>query len=107
MATFITNVVGVRRSIGLFFFRQVLYRDLGSASYVVGDGGEAVVVDPRWDIDVYVEIAREEGLWIAYILDTPDHADHVSGRADGSSGAVNDDRLADIALAAGVDVRLQ
>jgi hydroxyacylglutathione hydrolase len=64
----------------LFLFRQVLYRDLGCASYVVAGDGEAVVVDPRWDIDVYLEIAREEDLRIAYILDTHDHADHVSGR---------------------------
>jgi hydroxyacylglutathione hydrolase len=64
----------------MFFFRQVLYRDLGCASYVLAGDGEAVVVDPRWDIDVYLEIAREEDLRIAYILDTHDHADHVSGR---------------------------
>ena len=47
---------------------------------MVGDNGEAVVVDPRLDIDVYLQIAREEDLRIAYILDTHDHADHVSGR---------------------------
>ncbi len=62
------------------FFKQVLYEDLGCASYVVADEGEAVVVDPRWDIDVYLEIARGEELQIAYVLDTHDHADHVSGR---------------------------
>jgi hydroxyacylglutathione hydrolase len=62
------------------FFRQVLYRDLGCASYILGDGGEAVVVDPRWDIDVYLEIARAEKLRIAHVIDTHDHADHVSGR---------------------------
>ncbi len=62
------------------FFRQVLYRDLGCASYLLGDGGEAVVVDPRWDIDVYLEIARAERLAITHIIDTHDHADHVSGR---------------------------
>jgi glyoxylase-like metal-dependent hydrolase (beta-lactamase superfamily II)/rhodanese-related sulfurtransferase len=62
------------------FFKQVLYEDLGCASYVVADAGEAVIVDPRWDIDVYLEIARQEELQIAYILDTHDHADHVSGR---------------------------
>jgi len=62
------------------FFRQVLYRDLGCASYVLADGGEAVVVDPRWDVDVYLEIASLEHLRIAYVLDTHDHADHVSGR---------------------------
>ncbi|MHB8695411.1 MAG: rhodanese-like domain-containing protein [Solirubrobacteraceae bacterium] len=63
------------------FFRQVLYRDLGCASYVVGDGGEAVVIDPRWDIAVYLEIARAENLRITHIVETHDHADHVSGRS--------------------------
>jgi len=62
------------------FFRQVLYRDLGCASYVLGDAGEAVVVDPRWDIGAYLEIARTERLRIAHVIDTHDHADHVSGR---------------------------
>jgi hydroxyacylglutathione hydrolase len=62
------------------FFRQVLYRDLGCASYILGDAGQAVVVDPRWDIDVYLEIARTERLRITHVLDTHDHADHVSGR---------------------------
>jgi hydroxyacylglutathione hydrolase len=62
------------------FFRQVLYRDLGCASYVLADAGEAIVVDPRWNIDVYLEIAAEQGLRITYVIDTHDHADHVSGR---------------------------
>jgi glyoxylase-like metal-dependent hydrolase (beta-lactamase superfamily II)/rhodanese-related sulfurtransferase len=47
---------------------------------VIGDGGEAIIVDPRWDIDVYVDIARAERLRIVHIIDTHDHADHVSGR---------------------------
>jgi hydroxyacylglutathione hydrolase len=62
------------------FFRQVIYRDLGCASYVLGDADEAVVVDPRWDIDVYLDIARTERLRITHVLETHDHADHVSGR---------------------------
>lgn len=61
-------------------FQQVLYRDLGCASYFLGDAGEAVVVDPRYDIDVYLELAREHGLTITHVIDTHDHADHVSGR---------------------------
>jgi hydroxyacylglutathione hydrolase len=61
-------------------FRQVLYKDLGCASYVLGDGGQAIVVDPRFHIEAYVEIAREEGLRIAHVIDTHDHADHISGR---------------------------
>jgi hydroxyacylglutathione hydrolase len=62
-------------------FRQVLYRDLGCASYLLGDGGEGVVVDPRWDIDEYLEIAAAEHLKITHVIDTHEHADHVSGRA--------------------------
>ncbi len=61
-------------------FRQVLYRDLGCASYILGDGGEAIIVDPRWDVDPYLEIAQAEHLRIAHVIDTHDHADHVSGR---------------------------
>jgi len=43
------------------FFRQVLHQDLGCASYVVGGGGQALVVDPRWEIDVYVETPASSG----------------------------------------------
>jgi hydroxyacylglutathione hydrolase len=90
------------------FFRQVLYRDLGCASYVIGCSGEAVVVDPRWDIEEYVRIARAEKLCITHVLETHDHADHVSGRARlvAATGAVGhrpavagDDR--DLAVRAG------
>lgn len=62
------------------FFRQVLYGDLGCASYFIACGGEAVVVDPRWDIAPYLELARREHFQITHVIDTHDHADHVSGR---------------------------
>ena len=62
------------------FFRQVLYRDLGCASYMIGDAGEAAVIDPRWSIDVYLETAATERLEITHVIDTHEHADHVSGR---------------------------
>jgi hydroxyacylglutathione hydrolase len=62
------------------FFRQILYRDLGCASYFIACGGEAAVVDPRWDIDEYLALAHAEHFRITHVLDTHDHADHVSGR---------------------------
>ena len=71
-------------------FRQVLYHDLGCASYLLADAGEAIVIDPRWDIAPYLEIAAAEHLRIAHVIDTHDHADHVSGRlrlAAGHRGA--------------------
>ena len=62
-------------------FRQVTHDDLGCASYLVGDerAGVAAVVDPRFEIDVYLELARYMGVRIEHILETHNHADHVSG----------------------------
>jgi hydroxyacylglutathione hydrolase len=61
------------------FFRQVLHDDLGCASYVIADAGEAAVVDPKWEIEDYLALAQEHGFRIAHILETHNHADHVSG----------------------------
>jgi hydroxyacylglutathione hydrolase len=62
------------------FFRQVLHEDLGCASYVVADGGEAAVIDPKWEIEAYLALAAEHGFEIRHILETHNHADHVSGK---------------------------
>jgi hydroxyacylglutathione hydrolase len=62
------------------FFRQVLHEDLGCASYVIADGGEAAVVDPKWEIEDYLALADEPGFRIVRILETHNHADHLSGR---------------------------
>lgn len=62
------------------FFRQVLHEDLGCASYVVADGGEAVVIDPKWEVEDYLRLAEEHGFEIAHVLETHNHADHVSGK---------------------------
>jgi hydroxyacylglutathione hydrolase len=72
------------------FFRQVLHEDLGCASYVIAEDGEAAVIDPKWDIDEYLELAEEHGFRIAHVLETHNHADHVSGhgRLAKATGAV-------------------
>jgi hydroxyacylglutathione hydrolase len=61
------------------FFRQVLHEDLGCASYVFADGGTAAVIDPKWEIEDYLALAEEHGFRIEHILETHNHADHVSG----------------------------
>jgi hydroxyacylglutathione hydrolase len=61
-------------------FSQILNDELGCASYLIADGGAAIVVDPRWDVDIYVEQAARWGARITHAVDTHDHADHVSGR---------------------------
>ena len=62
-------------------FRQIVHDDLGCASYLIGDenAGVAAVVDPKLDIDEYLALARYVGVDIAHVLETHNHADHVSG----------------------------
>jgi hydroxyacylglutathione hydrolase len=62
-------------------FRQVPHDDLGCASYLIGDDGAGVaaVVDPKFEIDEYLELARYIGVSIEHVLETHNHADHVSG----------------------------
>ncbi len=62
-------------------FRQITHDDLGCASYLIGDEdvGVAAVVDPKLDIDEYLRLARYLGVRIEHILETHNHADHVSG----------------------------
>jgi len=62
-------------------FRQFVDDDLGCASYLIGDSGagEAVVVDPAYAIEPYLEAARDEQVRIVRVLETHTHADHVSG----------------------------
>jgi hydroxyacylglutathione hydrolase len=60
-------------------FRQFLQEDLACASYMVGDGGSVAIVDPKFEIDEYLETARYLGVSIDHVLETHNHADHVSG----------------------------
>jgi hydroxyacylglutathione hydrolase len=62
-------------------FRQIIHEDLGCASYLVGDerAGVAAVVDPQWDIEPYLRLSRLHGVSIGDVLETHNHADHVSG----------------------------
>ena len=62
-------------------FRQFVDDDLGCASYLIGDesSGDAVVVDPAYAVEQYLEAAEEEGVRLVRVLETHTHADHVSG----------------------------
>jgi glyoxylase-like metal-dependent hydrolase (beta-lactamase superfamily II)/rhodanese-related sulfurtransferase len=63
------------------FLRQFVDDDLGCASYLIGDeeAGEAVLVDPAYAIEPFVEEAASQRLRITRVLETHTHADHVSG----------------------------
>ena len=62
-------------------FRQFVDDDLGCASYLIGDAnaGEAVVIDPGYEVEPYLEEAERRGARIVRTLETHTHADHVSG----------------------------
>jgi hydroxyacylglutathione hydrolase len=61
------------------YFKQFYLGCLAQASYMIGSGGEAAVVDPRRDVDAYLEEAEREGLAIRHVIETHLHADFVSG----------------------------
>jgi glyoxylase-like metal-dependent hydrolase (beta-lactamase superfamily II)/rhodanese-related sulfurtransferase len=63
------------------YFKQFIAEALGCASYLIGDtdAGRCVVVDPAWNIDGYLKTAGDNGMRIVYVIETHNHADHVSG----------------------------
>jgi glyoxylase-like metal-dependent hydrolase (beta-lactamase superfamily II)/rhodanese-related sulfurtransferase len=61
------------------YFEQFYLGCLAHASYLLASEGEAVVVDPQRDVDIYLKAADEHGLKILHIFETHLHADFVSG----------------------------
>jgi len=62
-------------------FTQFVDDALGCASYLVGDAdtGTAVVVDPAFAIEQYLEEAERRDVRIVRTIETHTHADHLSG----------------------------
>jgi hydroxyacylglutathione hydrolase len=63
-------------------FHQFYLGCLAHASYLIADGGEAVVVDPQRDVDQYLDAAERLGVAIRYVIETHLHADFVSGHRE-------------------------
>lgn len=64
------------------FVQQLYTGCLSEAAYFIESNGEAAVVDPLRDIDVYLHLAEERKATIKYIFETHFHADFVSGHLD-------------------------
>lgn len=63
-------------------FKQHYLGCLAHASYMIASDGVAAVVDPRRDVDDYIEEAEELEAEIRYVVETHLHADFVSGHAE-------------------------
>ena len=64
------------------YFEQFYLGCLAHASYMLGSEGEAAVVDPQRDVEIYLKAADQQGLKIRHIFETHLHADFVSGHLE-------------------------
>jgi len=98
VATFALAQKGIESSSltgGMALWNQVLYDTIakkaeditiiqvekvgkGCLSHIIGSGGEAAVIDPTHPASKYVEFAQKQDLKITKVIDTHQHADHVS-----------------------------
>jgi hydroxyacylglutathione hydrolase len=95
------------------YFEQFYLGCLAHASYLLASEGEAVVVDPQRDIDLYLRAAEEHRVKIRHIFETHLHADFVSGHNELAArtgakiyiGAQAGARFSHVAVADGFELR--
>ena len=65
-------------------FERILTEGLGNLSYLIGDDakGIAAVIDPRADVDIYLDLARRHKVAITHIFQTHVHEDFMSGAVE-------------------------
>lgn len=54
----------------------------GCLSHIIESDGEAIVIDPLYPFEKYIDIAKKHGFQIIKVIDTHQHADHVSAAKD-------------------------
>ena len=64
------------------YFEQFYLGCLAHASYMLASEGEAVVVDPQRDVELYLKAAADHGVTIRHIFESHLHADFVSGHKE-------------------------
>ncbi|MGH9493656.1 MAG: rhodanese-like domain-containing protein [Candidatus Sulfotelmatobacter sp.] len=64
------------------YFEQFYLGCLAHASYMLASEGEAVVVDPQRDVELYLKAAADHGVVIKHIFESHLHADFVSGHGE-------------------------
>ena len=61
---------------------QIYTGCLAQGAYYITSGREAAIIDPRREIQPYLDRAERDGVTIRYIFETHFHADFVSGHVD-------------------------
>jgi hydroxyacylglutathione hydrolase len=95
-------------------FEQFYLNCLAHASYMLASEGEAIVVDPQRDVDLYLKAAEEQNLRIRHIFETHLHADFVSGHKELAArtgakiyiGAAANARFPHVALRDGFELKV-
>lgn len=64
------------------FFQRIKTPGIAHVAYVIGDEGQAAIIDPRRDIDEYLRVARENDLSIEYVIETHRQEDFVTGSTE-------------------------
>lgn len=63
-------------------FKQFYLGCLSHASYYIGSGDEAAIIDPQRDVQQYLDEAAANDQKIKYVIETHSHADFVSGHVE-------------------------
>ncbi len=64
------------------FVQQLYTACLAEAAYYIESNGEAAIIDPLRESQPYLELAKQRGARIKYVMETHFHADFVSGHLD-------------------------
>jgi len=64
------------------YLEQFYLGCLAHASYMLASEGEAVIVDPQRDVELYLKAAADHGVTIRHIFESHLHADFVSGHKE-------------------------
>ena len=63
-------------------FERIKSEGIAHNSYLIGSQSDAAVIDPRRDCQIYVDLARRNGLRIRHILETHRNEDYVIGSVE-------------------------
>lgn len=67
---------------GDYYVQQINTGCLSQYSYYIESKGEAVIIDPIRESDIYLDILKSRGAKLNYVLETHFHADFVSGHLE-------------------------